>query len=79
MRRLGILAVLLATSCAEPPPARIVAPASPLPPPVPMGQRDGSASPAQRSGEPAQAPFDIGGAGQGPVMPNQVSPAFRGL
>lgn len=35
-------------------------------------------APAQ-TGEPAYAPLDIGGAGEMPEMPNQVSPAFRGL
>lgn len=31
------------------------------------------------TGEPGYAPFDEGGMGQMPVMPQQVSPAFRGL
>lgn len=35
-----------------------------------------SASP---TGEPFADPYDIGGGGQAPVMPDQVSPAFRGL
>lgn len=93
MRRLCLMAVLIAASCAEPPPARIVAPATPLPPPVPMGtpeqqaarrlqralDQDARTGTPGQTGEPAQAPFDVGGAGQGPVMPDQVSPAFRGL
>ena len=33
----------------------------------------------RQSGEPGASPFDVGGSGQGPVMPDQVSPAFRGL
>ncbi|MBR0680732.1 hypothetical protein GXW74_09545 [Roseomonas eburnea] len=33
----------------------------------------------RQTGKPGYAPLDIGGAGQMPEMPNQVSPAFRGL
>ncbi|NMJ41758.1 hypothetical protein GWK16_10930 [Roseomonas sp. JC162] len=31
------------------------------------------------TGEPGYAPFDQGGEGQMPVIPGEVSPAFRGL
>ncbi|MBR0648964.1 hypothetical protein GXW78_04770 [Roseomonas terrae] len=93
MHRTTLMALLLATACAEPPPARIVAPSAPLPAPVPIGTpeeqaarrlqralgQSGQGDPARQTGEPRQAPFDIGGQGQGPVMPDQVSPAFRGL
>jgi hypothetical protein len=42
-----------------------------------LGQPE--SAPRQRTGEPGYSPFDIGGAGQMPEMPDQVSPAFRGL
>lgn len=82
MRRICLIAILLVAACAEtPPPQSAGGPAVALPPPVPRGapaQQRGQ-SPAQPTGEPALSPFDIGGSGQGPVMPNEVSPAFRGL
>jgi hypothetical protein len=42
-----------------------------------LGQPE--SAPRQRTGEPGYSPLDVGGEGQLPVMPDQVSPAFRGL
>ncbi len=89
MRRICLIAILLVAACAEtPPPQPAGGPTAALPPPIPRGtpaqqpatQRGQNQSGAvQPTGEPSQSPFDIGGSGQGPVMPSQVSPAFRGL
>ena len=40
-------------------------------------QATGPGAPRQ-TGEPGANPFDIGGSGQGPAMPDRVSPAFSG-
>ncbi|GGJ01064.1 hypothetical protein [Neoroseomonas lacus] len=78
MRRMILMAAVLAAGCAEQP----MPPAAALPAPVPRSapEQQGARRPpptAQPSGEPGYAPFDIGGSGQGPVMPDQVPPAFR--
>lgn len=45
-----------------------------------QGPMQGSGDrPSLQPGEPARDNFDVGASGQGPVMPEQVSPAFRGL
>ena len=91
MRRLILIAALLIAGCAEQAPPPSSAPAAALPAPVPQGtpeqraarglqnemNQTGRIGAMQPSGGPNLAPFDIGGAGQGPVMPGQVSPAFR--
>ena len=86
MRPVGIIALLpLLAACAgsTPPPAARPASAVPAQEALPSGtvvrpdrtQRD-DVTPRQ-TGEPRYAPFDIGGGGQAPVIPDQVSPIFR--
>jgi hypothetical protein len=79
MRAAVLMAVLLATACAEAPAPVPGAGAQAQPSssgaaatPAPVAPRA-----ARRTGEPGPQPFDIGGAGEGPVMPSEVSPAFR--
>ena len=78
MRRAVLMAVLLAAACAEapapvPPAGAQAQPSTPAAgTPAPVAPRA-----ARQTGEPAPQPFDIGGAGEGPVMPSGVSPAFR--
>lgn len=82
MRRMVLIAAVLAAGCAEQPVPSAGAPAAALPAPLPRSapEQQGARRPppsAQPGGEPGYAPFDIGGSGEGPVMPDQVSPAFR--
>lgn len=86
MRAACLIAVLcLLAACAERSPQSPPRPASATPSPAIPGQgtvvrpeRSQLAEPAAPE-EPRYAPFDVGGAGQGPVMPSEVPPAFRGL
>jgi len=80
-----IAALTLLAACAERAPPPAAAPVSATP--SPAGPQQGTVVRPDRTQitepappeEPRYAPFDVGGAGQGPVIPNQVAPAFRGL
>ncbi len=84
MRPAGIIALLpLLAACAGSAPLPAARPAAAASEAPPSGtvvrpdrtQRD-DVTPRQ-TGEPRYAPFDIGGGGQAPVIPDQASPIFR--
>jgi len=77
MRKLAAVLILASAACAQQaaPPPNAAVPANTAAAPMPAPE----AMQPQRSIEPSYNPFDTGAMGQYPTMPQQVSPAFRGL
>ncbi len=76
---IALLPLLAACAASTPPAAPAAAPGDEAPQQGTVVRPDRTQRDSTRgqTGEPRYAPFDIGGSGQGPVIPDEVSPAFR--